>query len=171
MSVFSKRREDDMEIPKSAGAPQRMAAQPIQTPAAFAAVPAPQNVPAAVQSSTSIGRTVTIKGEVRTEEDLVIDGQLEGKLDLGRHRLVVGPNGTVRAAIVAKEVDVHGAVNGNVEAAEKIILRRNAKLVGDLKMASVVIEDGAYFKGNIEITRPQEAQPPAAAVAGKPSTA
>jgi cytoskeletal protein CcmA (bactofilin family) len=80
----------------------------------------------------------------------------------------VGPNGKARATIVAREVDVQGVVNGNVEAAERIILRKNSQLVGDLKMASVVIEDGAYFKGSIDITRPQEASPAAPAVVAKP---
>ena len=95
--------------------------------------------------------------EICGEEDLLIDGQLEGRLDLGRSRLVVGPTGKVRAAIAAREVDVQGVVNGNVVATERIILRKNSKLVGDLEMASVEIEDGAYFKGSIDITRPQEA--------------
>jgi len=127
-------------------------------------------MPAGAQASTTIGRTVTIKGEVRSEEDLLIDGTLEGRLDLGRNRLVVGPNGKVRAAIAAREVDVHGVINGNVEAAERIMLRKNSKLVGDLKMAGVVIEDGAYFKGSIDITRPQEAGSSAPPVVPKPPT-
>jgi cytoskeletal protein CcmA (bactofilin family) len=125
-------------------------------------------MPVAAQGSTSIGRTITIKGEIRGEEDLFIDGQMEGRLDLGGNRLVVGPNGKVRATIGAREVDVHGTVEGNVDAAERIILRKNSKLVGDLKMASVVIEDGAYFKGSIDIKRPQDANSTAPLVMAKP---
>jgi len=130
--------------------------------------PASRTSPAAAQGSTSIGRSVTIKGEIRSGEDLLIDGQMEGRLDLGQNRLVVGPNGQVRASIVAREVDVQGVVNGNVEASERIILRKDAKLVGDLKMTSVVIEDGAYFKGSIDITRPPEANSSAPVAIAKP---
>ena len=168
MSMFIKRREEDEQIPRPGGAPSRVTAQPSPSHTAVAAPPTPPTMPVAAQGSTTIGRTVTIKGEVRSEEDLLIDGQMEGRLDLGRNRLVVGPNGTVRADIGAREVDLHGVINGNVEAAERIILRKNSKLVGDLKMASVVIEDGAYFKGSIDITRPQEANPAAPAVVAKP---
>ncbi len=110
-------------------------------------------MPDTPQLGTSIGRTVTIKGDIRSAEDLLIDGQVEGTLDLGQHRLVVGPNAQVRARIAAREVEVQGVVNGNVEAVERIILRKNSKVVGDLKMAGVVIEDGASFKGNIDIAQ------------------
>jgi cytoskeletal protein CcmA (bactofilin family) len=169
MSLFTKRREDD-EIPRPAEAPARMTVQPGQPHMSAAAPPAPRTTPVAAGAGTSIGRTVTIKGEIRSEEDLVIDGQIEGRLDLGRNRLVIGPNGKVRADIGAREVDVHGVVNGNVEAAERIILRKNSKLVGDLKMTSVVIEDGAYFKGSIDITRAQEANATGPTVVPKPPT-
>ena len=117
---------------------------------------------------TSIARSITIKGDIRSDVDLLIDGQVEGTLDLGQHRLVVGPNAQVRARIVAREVEVQGVVNGNVEAVERIILRKSSKLIGDLKMAGVVIEDGASFKGSIEMTRPQGAAPPAPTVMAKP---
>ena len=157
MSLFPKRREDEEEIPRPGEAPSPRTAPPSQ-----------MHTTAAAKGSTSIGPTVTIQGDIRSDEDLLIDGQMEGRLDLGRNRLVVGANGKIRATIVAREVDVQGVVNGNVEAAERIILRKNSQLVGDLKMASVVIEDGAYFKGSIDITRPQEANSTAPAVVAKP---
>jgi len=165
MSIFAKRREEDDQIPRPGETPSRLTAHSNPPNTAVAGPSAPRAMPVAVQASTSIGRTVTIKGEIRSEEDLLIDGQMEGRLDLGRNRLVVGPNGKVRASIGAREVDVQGVVDGNVEATERIILRKNSKLVGDLKMASVVIEDGAYFKGSIDITRPQGAASAAPAVA------
>ena len=167
MSIFTGRREKDAEIPGPRETPSRTSALPSQ-PRTTVAAPSPSQMwPVATQRGTRIGRTFTIKGEICGEEDLLIDGQLEGRLDLGRSRLVVGPTGKVRAAIAAREVDVQGVVNGNVVATERIILRKNSKLVGDLKMASVVIEDGAYFKGSIAITRPQEANSAAPAVIPK----
>ena len=117
---------------------------------------------------SSIGPNVTIKGDILSQEDLLIDGQVEGTLDLGQHRLVVGPNAQVRASIAAREVEVQGIVNGNVVAVERITLRKNSKVVGDLKMAGVVIEDGAYFKGSIDIAQPQVAKSLAPTVIAKP---
>ncbi len=109
------------------------------------------------RAGTNLGKSFTIKGEIHGDEDVMIDGNLEGRLDIGQHRLVVGSHANIRATIAARDVDVHGVVNGNIEATEKIILRTNSKLVGDLKMASVEIQDGAYFKGSIDITRAREA--------------
>jgi cytoskeletal protein CcmA (bactofilin family) len=168
--MFNKRRDDE-EIPKPAGTLARVTAQPSPPHSTVAVPPAPQTMTVTAQGSTSIGRTVTIKGEVSSEEDLLVDGKLEGRLDLGRNRLVVGPNGSVQSSIVAREVDVHGVIHGNVEAAERIILRTNSKLVGDLKVAGVVIEDGAYFKGSIDIAKPQDAASAAPAVVSKPPVA
>ncbi len=124
-------------------------------------------MPDSSQLRTTIGRTVTIKGDIRSEEDLVIDGQVEGTLAVGQHCVVVGPNGQVQATIRAREVEVQGVVKGNVEAGGRITLRKSAKVVGDLKMAGVVIEDGANFKGSIDITRPQDEAPPSSTVSAK----
>ena len=125
-------------------------------------------MPVITQEGTSIGRSVTIKGDIHSEEDLLIDGQVEGTLDLGQHRLVVGPNAHIRANITAREVEVQGVVDGNVEAVERITLRKDSKVVGDLKMAAVVIEDGASLNGRIDIIRPQGAAPPTPTVIAKP---
>jgi cytoskeletal protein CcmA (bactofilin family) len=167
MSIFSKRREAVEENPRPAQAPTAMTAQHNQPQPTVAAPSAPRPTPTAGPGPTSIGRTVTIKGEIRSDEDLLVDGQVEGRLDLGRNRLVVGASGQVRATIGAREVDVHGTVNGNVEATERIILRKDSNLVGDMKMASIVIEDGAYFKGSIDITRPQDTSAAAPGAAPK----
>jgi cytoskeletal protein CcmA (bactofilin family) len=121
------------------------------------------------QLGTTIGPHVTIKGDIRSEEDLLIDGQVEGTLDLGQHRLVVGPNAQIQARITAREVEVQGVMHGNVEVVERIILRKTSKVIGDLKMGGIVIEDGASFKGSIDITQPKGAALPAPAVIAKPS--
>ena len=120
---------------------------------------------------TSIARSITIKGDIRSDVDLLIDGQVEGTLNVGQHRLVVGASAQVRASITAREVEVQGVVVGNVEAVERIVLRENAKVVGDLKTAGIVIEDGANFKGSIAITPPDDEAPPAPTVIAKPSDA
>ena len=112
-----------------------------------------------------LGKSVMVKGQIFSREDLTIDGEVEGTVELQEHRLTVGPNGRVQAGIKAREIIVLGAVHGNVEAADKIEIRKDAKLVGDIKTARIVIEDGAYFKGSIDITKtdvpkPQPQKPP-----------
>jgi cytoskeletal protein CcmA (bactofilin family) len=93
-----------------------------------------------------------IVGEVFSEEELYLEGDLEGKLEL-RNRLTIGPNSKVNASIKAKEVVVFGTVKGNVESETRVSLRTGASIVGDIKTAGIVIEDGAYFKGGIDISR------------------
>ena len=101
---------------------------------------------------TVFGKSMRIVGDVFSEEDLYVDGELEGKLEL-RNRVTIGPSGNANADIHAKEVVVFGTVRGNVEAEERISLRAGATIVGDIKTAGIVIEDGAYFKGGIDISR------------------
>jgi cytoskeletal protein CcmA (bactofilin family) len=100
-----------------------------------------------------LGKSVIVKGQIFSREDLTIDGEVEGTVELQEHRLTVGPNGKVLAAIKAREIVVLGTIHGNVETTDKIDIRKDAKLVGDIRTARVVIEDGAYFKGNIDIVR------------------
>ncbi len=111
--------------------------------------------------SAVIGKSVIVKGQIFSREDLTIDGEVEGTVELQEHRLTVGPNGKVMASVKAREIIVLGTIHGNVETTDKIDIRKEAKLVGDIKTARIVIEDGAYFKGNIDIVR-AEAQRPAA---------
>jgi cytoskeletal protein CcmA (bactofilin family) len=109
--------------------------------------------------SATIGKAVMVKGQIYSREDLVIDGEVEGTVELQEHRLTVGPNGKVSAGVKAREIVVLGSIHGNVEAADKIDIRKDAKLVGDIKTARIVIEDGAYFKGSIDISKTEPAKP------------
>jgi cytoskeletal protein CcmA (bactofilin family) len=109
---------------------------------------------AAAGGSATIGKAVMIKGQIFSREDLVIDGEIEGTVEATDHRVTVGPNGKVHAGVKAREIVVLGGITGNVEAADKIDIRKDAKLVGDIKTTRIVIEDGAYFKGSIDIIKP-----------------
>jgi cytoskeletal protein CcmA (bactofilin family) len=108
---------------------------------------------------------------------VTVDGEVEGTVELQEHRLTVGPTGKVVATIKAREVVVLGTVQGNIETREKIEIRKEAKVVGDIRTARIVIEDGAYFKGSIDIVRAEAPKPAAApkpqpvASAGAPSPA
>ena len=106
-----------------------------------------------------IGKSVVVKGQIFTKEDLLIDGEVEGgNIEANDHRLTIGPNGKVNASMKAREIVIVGTVNGNIEASDKIDIRKDARLVGDIKTTRIVIEDGAYFKGSIDIQK-VEAKP------------
>jgi len=111
------------------------------------------------RKGATLGRSIVLKGDIQADEDLYLDGRVEGTVDLGQHRLTIGPHARVRATIRARDVDIMGRVHGNVDASGRISIRSNAQLTGDLKMAGVVIEDGAYFKGSIDITHPDAKRP------------
>jgi cytoskeletal protein CcmA (bactofilin family) len=100
-----------------------------------------------------IGKAMRIKGDIYSQEDLYVDGEIEGTLELKEHCLTVGPNGKARSSIKAREAVVMGSIQGNVEARDKIAIRKDGKLVGDIKTAGIIIEDGAYFKGSIDIVK------------------
>ncbi len=109
-----------------------------------------------------LGKNVTVKGQIFSREDLTVDGEVEGTIECHEHRLTIGPNARVQAALKAREVVIYGTIQGNVEAADKIDIKKEAKLVGDIKTTRIMIEDGAYFKGSIDITK--NAAPPRPAV-------
>jgi cytoskeletal protein CcmA (bactofilin family) len=106
-------------------------------------------------NSATIGKAVKIVGQIYSKEDLYVDGDLEGTVEALEHKLTIGPNGTVHAAVKAREVVALGTIQGNVEATERIEIRKDAKLVGDIRTARIIIEDGAYFKGSIDIVKPE----------------
>ncbi len=119
-------------------------------------------------SSTNLGRSMVVKGELTGNEDLSIDGQFEGTINVKDHTVTVGPQGQVKSEIHARQVVVNGSVNGKISARDKIEIRKTGTVIGDLVSAGVAIEDGAYFKGSIEILRegkPVETPPRAHALA------
>ncbi|MBV9613438.1 MAG: polymer-forming cytoskeletal protein [Acidobacteriaceae bacterium] len=107
---------------------------------------------------TTIGKAMTIQGNLTSQESLHIDGEFDGKLDLADHRLTVGPHARVNADTRARDVEVLGTLNGDIEAAKKVTIRKGGRLVGDLRTPAIVIEDGAYFKGRIEIVNTEQLQ-------------
>jgi cytoskeletal protein CcmA (bactofilin family) len=112
-------------------------------------------------SAATVGKAVKIVGQIYSKEDLFVDGEIEGTVEALEHKLTIGPHGTVHAAIKAREVVALGNITGNVEASDKIEIHKEAKLVGDIRTARIIIEDGAYFKGSIDIVKPEPAKPPA----------
>ena len=121
-------------------------------------IPTPQPVPQArpVESAsrgTAIGKGVTIIGDVVSQEDLFIDGDIKGNVDVQNSRCTVGPNGKAKSNVKAREVIIQGQVQGDVEATQKITIRKEGSLVGNIRTTGIIIEDDAYFKGSIDIVR------------------
>ena len=106
-----------------------------------------------------LGANLQVKGEISGTEDLSIDGQLEGSIRLEGRRLTIGTTANVVADVTASEVVVSGHLKGNVNAKKRIEIRKDGSVTGDLTTAHIMIEDGAYFKGSIEIERSVEATP------------
>ncbi len=125
-----------------------------------------------------IGKSVVVKGELSGSEDLYLDGEVEGSIELKGHNLIIGPNGRVRANVHARDVVVHGKVDGNLRGTERVELKKSAILVGDIFTQRIIIEDGAYFKGAVDLqkeaakieTKP-EAKPAATAAAASSAPA
>ena len=114
---------------------------------------------------TTIGETIVFKGELSGDEDLLIEGQVEGKIDLNQNALTVGEHGKVKAAVVAKTVVAAGKVRGNIMAAEKVDIRDTCSMEGDICAPRVVIASGAYFRGGVDMRQSQSGRPAAAPAA------
>ncbi len=100
-----------------------------------------------------IGKSVVVKGELSGSEDLYLDGEVEGSIELKGHSLIIGPNGRVHANVHARDIVVHGKVDGNLRGTERVELKKSAILTGDIVTQRVVIEDGAFFKGAVDVQK------------------
>jgi cytoskeletal protein CcmA (bactofilin family) len=153
---------------KPAYTPPAPPPQPAQAPAPIAesrkeTAPVSSMPPARFEpenrgGAATIGKAVKVVGQIFSREDLYVDGEVEGTVEALEHKLTIGPNGTVKATVKAREVVALGNIQGNVEAADKIEIRKDAKLTGDIRTARIIIEDGAYFKGSIDIVKPEPAK-------------
>ena len=127
------------------------------------------------RTAVNIGKSVVIKGELNGSEDLTIEGQVEGKIELRQNVLTIGPNGKIKAQVFAKSVIILGEVTGNVTATEKVDIRDNGSVDGDITAPRVAIAEGAHFRGSIDMQRAgakgAEGKPPAKESTAASSTA
>jgi len=156
--VWNKRNDE----PTASGQESQPLRIPVPATTPPAASPTSPVTVSGPKQSAVIGPSMTIKGEIRAREELLVDGDVEGKLE-SQSLLTVGPNGKVRGNIKARQVAIFGSVRGNVEVTEKIGIREQGSLIGDIKAAGISIDDGAYFKGSIDIVRPETNAAPAEA--------
>src|SRR5687768_12895960 len=151
-----------------------------QAAAAEAARPQPPLTSAEIhrglEKTVNIGKSVIIKGELSGSEDLTIEGQVEGKIELRQNVLTIGPNAKIKAQVLARAVVVEGTVQGNISSSEKIEIRDKGSVEGDLSSPRVAIADGAHFRGSIDMQQAKgaekhEAKPQAAGAAAAPAAA
>ena len=148
-----KRKED--ERPEYTPSP----VAPLTTPKEVRAME-PQKTPEGFRADVAhIGKSVIVKGELSGSEDLYLDGEVEGSIELKGHSLIIGPHGRVRANVHARDIVVHGKVDGNLRGTDRVELKKSAILAGDINTQRIIIEDGAYFKGAVDLQK--EAKPEA----------
>ncbi len=119
----------------------------------------------AAEGATVIGKSITIRGELSGSEDLFLDGTIDGSVTVPEGRITIGPNGRVKANLVARDVVIFGQVSGNVQASSSVDLRQSATLKGDITAARLAIEENATIQGKADLTRGV----PSAAAAGTPT--
>ena len=151
-------KRDDAVKPSGQSAPGGAPAQPVSVPP----VAAPESASVRTASdptrglektAVNIGKSVVIKGELNGSEDLTIEGQVEGKIELRQNVLTIGPNARIKAQVSAKSVIILGEVTGNVAATDKVDIRDNGSVDGDIAAPRVAIAEGAHFRGSIDMQR------------------
>ena len=148
-----------------------------ETPRSPTAPPRPRPEPSPVQrnpqppasSLPTVGQKIRLKGEITGEEDLLIEGQVEGSVVLRSHAVTIGEEGEVKASIVGRTITVKGSVKGNLTADEQIVLHSSATVEGDLTAPRVMMEDGATFRGGIDMGTPSAPSGPARARKAAPA--
>jgi cytoskeletal protein CcmA (bactofilin family) len=143
--------------------------EPVRPAPTSSAVESAGRASVAAGEQASISKGLFIKGEITGSESLFIDGKVEGSINLNGNRVTVGRNGQVAASITAREVVVLGKVRGNVTATDRVDIRAEGALTGDVAAARISIEDGAFFKGGIDIRKPDSKSGAPAVEAPKPA--
>lgn len=141
--MWSDRKQEDSARPEPTAGRTDFAARPVRAPGDLS-------------STASVGKGMVIKGQIKSGEHMHIEGEVEGTVQLPGFDLSVTSIGKIHGNVTAREVDSAGTIEGNVDATKKITIRKGGRLLGDLRTPGIVIEDGAYFKGKIEIVNSRE---------------
>ncbi|MGA8220279.1 MAG: polymer-forming cytoskeletal protein [Candidatus Acidiferrales bacterium] len=124
---------------------------PASQPASFNSTPSARPSSPSARNLACLGSTIEIKGRISGEEDLQVDGKVEGPVALAGQRLTVGRSGQLNSEVTAREIVVYGKVTGNLRASDRVEIKKDGAVTGDIITARISIEDGAFFKGRIEI--------------------
>ena len=114
---------------------------------------APYSGHGTLAGQATVGKSVVVKGEIHSREALTIEGEVDGTIDMADQRLTIAIDGKVKANVKAREIDVIGSMNGQADATEKIHIRKGAQFVGEIRSAGIVIEDGGYIKGSVDLSQ------------------
>ena len=175
MSVW-KRNENEFAPPPTTAAPAPPPVQQSQPapPPVAAAAPRPAEAPRQPRVAATIGPSIAIKGDVTGEEDLIIEGRIEGKILLKANSVTIGRNGRVKANVYANSITVEGEVEGDLIGKDEVVIRQSGKVKGNVAAPRVVLDSGARFQGSIDMEAQQQGRPGEAKVvqpAEKPAPA
>lgn len=151
--LWEKKTQAPLPSPHPVSVPPVNYNPPVETPMKETAYKPLEPSLASSSRPTNLGSTVVLKGDLTGSEDLLVEGQFDGTINLREHCLTIGARGQVKAEIQATRVIIEGSVTGNITARERIEIRKTGRVMGDLVAPGIAIEDGAYFKGSIEILR------------------
>lgn len=172
MSLFSRGKEErGQHEPPSPGAAKRLAESPTvavpKLPDPDSSIPRNAAPKGAANPGghgvTHVGRSVVLKGELSGDEDLTIEGEVKGRIDLPDHELTIGANGRIDAELTAKAVIVVGSVTGNIRASERVEIHDSGSVTGDIQTPRLLIHEGAVINGSIDMSDPDAAKPTASA--------
>jgi cytoskeletal protein CcmA (bactofilin family) len=149
-------KQPQSEAPGYSPAPSTPLSPASQAASAGTNYPARQSAPTA-RNVACLGESIEVKGKISGEEDLQVDGKVEGPIALQGQRLTVGRTGHLNSEVIAREVVVYGKVHGNLRASDRVEIKKDGSVTGDVITARISIEDGAFFKGRIEIERGKQA--------------
>jgi cytoskeletal protein CcmA (bactofilin family) len=168
--MWGKKDEPETSPTANPAPPQPAVPRPAPRAAAPPAGSSPASGDRASSSQAQVGKSLHLKGEITGSEDLFIDGEVEGTVELKDNNLTIGPNGNVHADVQARSITILGRLHGNVRAGDKVEIRKTGSLEGDLATARIIIEDGAVFRGSIDIVqagRPEADRKAVAQAAGQ----
>jgi cytoskeletal protein CcmA (bactofilin family) len=151
MSMWNRRKSEDEPTRPVGNTPS--SPEPAREGIPVSTMPARSFEPDVPRGTATIGKSVLIKGQILSKEDLVIDGAVEGSVEAQENRVTIGPNGRVIANVKARDVVVLGQLKGNIEASGRVDIRKGANLIGDIRYAKISIEEGADLRGSLEMIR------------------
>jgi cytoskeletal protein CcmA (bactofilin family) len=157
-------------IPEQKPAPSSPSS-PSSPPPPLPSSPPPRPAPQSSEEKTTIGQHIAIEGQIRGEEHLVIEGSMKGNVQMEKHNFTVGANGRVDGEVHAQNVSISGQLKGTINAIGKVEVTKEADFYGDIRAKSISVEDGAYFKGSIELSREPHRKSAFAEAAKGPSSA
>jgi cytoskeletal protein CcmA (bactofilin family) len=143
------------EVPSYSPSPSQGSSPSSSSQSSFGAAPSSRPSAPAARNLACLGASLEIKGKISGEEDLQVDGKVEGPVALAGQRLTVGRTGQLNSEVTAREVVVYGKLTGNLRASDRVEIKKDGSVIGDITTSRISIEDGAYFKGRIEIERPK----------------